>query len=538
MIGVAASADDLEIAREFFELFKTPWEPAVPGRQYRVILSDREPIEELTSDVFLVYGSRQHPADAVNGSVPTYRDGLHAVRWGTETFPVYGGVGSFEDGAGFLVSKSGPVDRRYAGPAGSVHRIGYDLFGEVRHLLTQGQPVEWASKPTLELHIQLLRHLLLDLGLPFVEVPPRPSGHEFICCLTHDLDFFGIRRHGFDRTLAGFVARASVGTFVGLFRRRRRLSDALRNWVALVTLPLVFLRVLPDFWRPFDDYAVADGDHRATFFLVPFKGTPGVGPDGIARPARAVSYQVSEIREEACEAASRGHELAVHGIDAWRDANRGEEELAELADVAGIEAVGTRMHWLYFDEQSPSLLERAGYAYDSTWGYNDAVGYRAGTSQVFQLRGTVGLMELPMSIMDSAMFFPDRMDLGAGEALACCRTIIGYARRFGGTVVINWHDRSVVPERLWGQCYAQLLSEIETPGRVWFVTARRAVEWYRWRRSIRFSQDAAARVTVEAAHPVDGLPGARIVVHKPAGEVAKRIEEHPFDGTRSVSVAV
>ena len=41
------------------------------------------------------------------------------------------------------------------------------------------------------------------------------------------------------------------------------------------------------------------------------------------------------------------------------------------------------MHWLYFGDDSPKTLEAAGFDYDSTCGYNDAVGYRAGTSQVF-----------------------------------------------------------------------------------------------------------------------------------------------------------
>ena len=59
--------------------------------------------------------------------------------------------------------------------------------------------------PTLELHIALLRHLLLQSGVSFVEIPPRPGDYDFICCLTHDVDFFGIRRHKWDRTLAGFV---------------------------------------------------------------------------------------------------------------------------------------------------------------------------------------------------------------------------------------------------------------------------------------------------------------------------------------------
>ena len=36
MIGVAASADRIEVVNEFFELFKTPWEPFVPENDTRL----------------------------------------------------------------------------------------------------------------------------------------------------------------------------------------------------------------------------------------------------------------------------------------------------------------------------------------------------------------------------------------------------------------------------------------------------------------------------------------------------------------------
>ena len=37
------------------------------------------------------------------------------------------------------------------------------------------------------------------------------------------------------------------------------------------------------------------------------------------------------------------------------------------------------MHWLLHDANTPSVLDEAGYAYDSTVGYNETIGYRAGT---------------------------------------------------------------------------------------------------------------------------------------------------------------
>src|SRR5262249_14137517 len=151
--------------------------------------------------------------------------------------------------------------------------------------------------------------------------------------LTHDVDFYGIRRHLGDRTLAGFVARASIGTLADFCRGRRSFGEAVRNWKALLSLPLVFAGLMPDSWRPLEQYARADEERKSTFFLVPFRGRAGISPNGTVNPVRAVPYQVSDVREDALAATRRGAEIAVHGIDAWRDIDAGREERNEFTSL-------------------------------------------------------------------------------------------------------------------------------------------------------------------------------------------------------------
>jgi hypothetical protein len=515
VIGVIATGRHLETAQELFELFKTPWEQAVPGRTYRVILTGDVPDSRYDADFVLVYSSVVRDDDA--HLVARRLDGPVDIQWCGSAFPVYGPVALFAGTSEVGATCSGhsvECESRRGGQ--TVRRVGYDLFDEIGRLLTVGQPVERSLSPTLEWHIALLRSILVSAGVSFVEVPPRPYGHDFICCLTHDLDFFGIRRHRFDRTMLGFLYRSTVGTLIDFVRGRRSLDEAVRNWTAVLALPFVLLGLLPDPWRPFDDYSDADGPERSTFFLVPFKERPGVGPDGVSQPRRAVAYQVADIRDEVNRALARGSEIALHGIDAWRDSASGRRERGELTSVIGQPAAGVRMHWLYFDKQSPAQLEAAGFTYDSTWGYNEAVGYRAGTSQVFRLSGT-NLLELPLSIMDSALLFPNRMNLTHEQASQLCRTIVDNAVRFGGTVVVNWHDRSLAPERLWNRSYASLRSDIERRGRVWFATAGQAVEWYRWRRSIRFTRhEHSSAVSVVAPTRARSVPAAMLKTYGPS----------------------
>jgi hypothetical protein len=446
------------------------------------------------------------------------------VRWQERTWPIYQTAATFVStgGASVLTSGGRAVDYERRSGTKAVRRIGYHLFREVRCLLTKGQPAAKASIPTLDLHIALLRSLLIESRVPFAEIPPRPYEYDFICCLTHDIDFYGVRRQGFDLTLAGFTVRASLGTLADVVCGRRPFGEAVRNWLALLSLPLVFLRLARDFWRPFDDYAAVEDVRHSTFFVVPFKRRPGIAPDGRVDPARAVPYQASEIRSDIAQVMSRGSELGVHGIDAWRDSDAGRAELTELDAAAGRKPAGIRMHWLYFAGDSPRQLESAGFAYDSTWGYNDAVGYRAGTLQVFRFPGTRHLLELPLAIMDTALFYRHRMALQTSDALQICREIIAHARCFGGAVVINWHERSLAPERLWGRAYRQLLDELSAGDRVWFATSSEAVDWFRWRRSIRFSRDAETLTVTAAAAPTIKR-SAVMRVHRPqsgAGHVA------------------
>jgi hypothetical protein len=533
VIGVAVDAADLAVAREFFELFKTPWEVAVPGHRYPAVLSTIGRYEGFESPVVFVYGSAHQSLD---DEMHVSLDWTHSgeVACGDQRIPIYGRVAMFEGGARGLTAQGKSVQYEARLATRVVRRIGYDLFQEVRHLLTIGQPASHALIPTLDLHVEMLRNLLVDCGVPFLEVPPRPAGYDFTCCLTHDIDFYGIRRHGLDRTLAGFLLRASIGSVADVVHSRRTVGDALRNFGAVCSLPLVFTGLLPDFWRPFDDYAAVEDPRRSTFFLLPFRGRPGQSPTGSTDATRAVQYQASEIAEDVRAAIARGSEIGLHGIDAWRADDAGRSEMREITSLTARENTGVRMHWLYFSEQSPRLLETAGFEYDSTWGYNDAVGYRAGTSQVFGFPGTTRLLELPLSIMDTALFAWDRWAMTRADAWQQCDIVLDHATRAGGTVVINWHCRSLAPERLWGTFYKELLLRLADRNRTWFATAGHAVDWFRWRRSIAFretSVDGASQIQVTAGRPAP--VGGTIRVNVPIdGQV--KVEDRPFDGSAPV----
>jgi hypothetical protein len=514
MIGVSAHPEEFPIVREFFELFKTPWEFYRSDREYEVLLctGDRQ-VRDDAARLVVIYSGRKLAADAHNEE--DARRGQARARvlaYKSARIPIYGDSITFGGReSGFLVDADSARPVAYVDHSGgrAVARIGYDLFREVGTLLTAGQPASNAGIPSLDLHIAMLRELIVESGAKLVEIPPVPEGYRFIACLTHDVDHPSIRSHRLDHTMWGFLYRSVFGSVFNALRGRASASQVLRNWAAAVKLPFVYLGVAKDFWCEFDRYPKLERGRRSSFFVIPFKNRPGRTDSGPAPRHRAAGYSAAEIARHIQTLRSVGCEIGLHGIDAWLDGSKGREELEEIRRITGAQEVGVRMHWLYFDERSPLTLEQAGADYDSTIGYNDAVGYRAGTAQAYQPLGTARLIELPLHIMDTALFFPNRLNLSPEAAGKQVGAIIDNAVRFGGSVTVNWHDRSVAPERCWGEFYVALLDELESKG-AWFATAAEAVSWFRMRRTAAFEyadgeSDVRVKMPVESGRNLPAL---------------------------------
>ena len=216
---------------------------------------------------------------------------------------------------------------------------------------------------------------------------------------------------------------------------------------------------------------------------MPFRDRPGLRQP-VRRSQAAPSHTVPRRSGRSCEAlVERGHEIALHGIDAWCNTERGGAELATVRDASGTDVCGVRMHWLYFDRSSFGKLDAAGFDYDATWGYNETIGFRAGTSQVFSPLGSDHLLELPLQIQDTSLLFPGRMHCREDEAVTLGKQIIDTVCETGGVATISWHERSLSPERLWDEVYRELLAILRARGAS-VRPAREVVSWFRLRRGI------------------------------------------------------
>lgn len=150
---------------------------------------------------------------------------------------------------------------------------------------------------------------------------------------------------------------------------------------------------------------------RSSFYFIPFKDVAGINAPKI----REAKYDLDEglIRR----LVDGGWEVGVHGLDSWKDVEKGEEELKRILKFKLTNTkIGTRIPWLFFDDETWKRLDEAGFYYDTSFGYNNDVGVRAGTLQVYRPRDVLNLVELPLNIQDGSLFRRNYLNLSEDEA--------------------------------------------------------------------------------------------------------------------------
>jgi uncharacterized protein DUF7033 len=152
----------------------------------------------------------------------------------------------------------------------------------------------------------------------------------------------------------------------------------------------------------------------------------------------------------------RGHAIGLHGSYTSHDdpaALTGElATLRRACDAEGIEQAiwGGRQHYLRWSPRLWPAYEAAGLAYDTSVGYADAPGFRAGICcefPVFDLtaRRRCELRERPLVAMEASLL--QYLRLGDEEALARLTALKHTCSRFGGDFTLLWHNNRLASQR-------------------------------------------------------------------------------------------
>jgi hypothetical protein len=309
---------------------------------------------------------------------------------------------------------------------------------------------EWSCLDPLDPPLERLRR---NLGLE----PPRRDGARFAVALTHDVDSpWRWTRIG----LRGAAARLKRDVL------QVRLGPALREATGLATAPLHRVRGTDPNWR-FEEIVGEErrrGARGSTFFVLAGHHDPHDG---------AAPETYDELRPRLVETLlDAGAEVGLHGsYTAADDATRLTAEKATLESLAGPIA-GHRYHYLRADpHRNLAPLAGLGFRYDTTLGFPDSIGFRAGIAHPFrpwdfERDAAADILEIPVAVMDATLAEERYLGLAAKRAEPQVLALLDWAAEHGGAFAILWHPDRFDPATSagWDRLYSRLLDGVRERG--------------------------------------------------------------------------
>lgn len=203
-----------------------------------------------------------------------------------------------------------------------------------------------------------------------------------------------------------------------------------------------------------------------------------------------------------------GHEVGLHGSFETRDsAELMGVERQRVGRATGKAPEGVRQHFLRFDPgHTLAGASRAGFRYDSSYGFADRNGFRLGVADVLPLwQDSTGqplpMLEAPLCWMDRALSKyqkqedPDRWVADALALAAACREV-------GGLWVGLWHPNMTPALGFPGALPAlRRLIEGVTAHTPFVAPLAEIVAWRAARRGLRGRAGAEGRVELISARP-------------------------------------
>lgn len=293
----------------------------------------------------------------------------------------------------------------------------------------------------------------------------------YILVLTHDIDVLSLKELPLaGKTFWGFVYRCLIVNLRRLLTQRIRFREYLDSLKYVMLLPLIKLGLAKDPWQVSLQVMLEIEKRygvRSTLFFIPFPRRPGHTPEG--KPAsinRAAHYKLGKYKEMLQQFEQEGWEVGVHGIDAYLSLESAKAELEALKkSLPEKDKVGIRTHWLYHrGGETWKVLDKAGYTYDATFGWNDRVGFPDGRYGPFKPDGLRNLVVLPLNIQDGALLGEWHQFLGNEEAWQQVQQVLREAKERNAVVTVLWHNNSFVAPRYWGWLYEKIIQKAQEDG--------------------------------------------------------------------------
>jgi hypothetical protein len=361
-------------------------------------------------------------------------------------------------------------------------------FVDEMSAVMRGSPPKDSTRPSVETRVKhflalLERSALEETGF-FVRKSRWPNAARLAVCLTHDVD-------NIERPMEHILKvkeRFSKADFEKSMKGRLSLYD---------NIELI------------GKGEGAEG-FRSSFYLL------------------SSNYPLDKVKPAARKLHSKGWEIGLHGDFGTHDSELEMKRAVErLTEGVGIRPRGVREHYLRFDfRKSWSVMDGAGFDYDTTVGNNDRLGFRLGLATPFHPPdadwGPLRLLELPLSLMDTTLW--GYLKKGEAEGLADVIRIMAMVEAVEGLFTLLWHQESVRMQG--GRIYWRILRELHRRKSIFVGSGLEVARWWRAREVPLKLAKGGALITL-GARPPKGLtlllktrPGTKVTVA--SGSVRKR----------------
>lgn len=488
----------------------------------RLVNVDREAIREDRLDL-PVFGEREGGWDGEWEHVlwRWKEDGAAAVGWTQKGNGWLAGVNADLMGSAFfflsrmeeIALKKRDIHGRFpagaslAGQEGCLHIPVVDVYGEI-----VGQLIQQAHG---------------HLGLPICRLCRWPRGAPSAVLLSHDVH--EVVKWTPKRTLYE-AGRSLLSVCRGDSQPFRRNVSSFLSYLIRHQEPYWQFEALTGMERAFG--------MRSTFYLCPF------GPAFRRRETRMdPTYRVSSEKLAALTKTlvDGGWEIGLHGT--YGSFDKGERldlERLDLEEQIGARITGVRQHYLRFDAQTTwRAQQKAGLEYDTTVGFADQAGFRAGTCLPFHPfdvdRGRpISLLELPLIAMDGTFLRYLRYDMDRMEQEI--QALFHTVQAHGGLFVFLFHPHLFDENEFLGAraLYERFLAEVQD-ARAAVMTGSQIATWWQARASVKqIGEERGStwhRWTLQAGRAIHGLS---VELIPPCGYAVRRVEVEGVSGIQTV----
>lgn len=251
-----------------------------------------------------------------------------------------------------------------------------------------------------------------------------PENKKFAVCLTHDIDVVN-----FPKPDIFFGAAKSL--------TQGKIKNAIK-----ISLSNIYKKWNP--WWNFKDIMALEDKYNAksSFYFL-----------ALNKDDLDFNFKIEDLEHEITNIADSGWEVGLHGgHEAYNNLDKLIKEKKNLERVLGKEVTGFRNHYLKFKVPDTwEFLSKAGFKYNTTFGYADCVGFRNGMCHPFKpfnlnTNKPIDILEIPLTIMDTTLYNYMKLDIKSSWDIT--RLLIDTVQKNNGIITILWHNTFMIGENL------------------------------------------------------------------------------------------